>query len=139
MDSKICFKCNVLWPLHYFYKHKQMTDGHLNKCKKCVKEYANKHRQKNLEKIRAYDRDRFKIDINRRSYAMASMKNQRIKYPEKYKARTAVNNAIRDKKIEKLPCAICGNEKSTAHHEDYSKPLEVVWVCLICHHELERK
>ena len=53
----------------------------------------------------------------------------RKRNPAKYKAHNSVNNAIRDGKLSKKPCAVCGEEKVHAHHEDYSKPLDVVWLC----------
>lgn len=34
---KKCIKCNLEFNIEKFYKHKQMADGHLNKCKECCK------------------------------------------------------------------------------------------------------
>lgn len=60
--------------------------------------------------------------------------------PEERKLRKKVriiwNHYRRDKKIKNQPCEICGCDKSEAHHDDYSKPLEVRWLCRKCHRHL---
>lgn len=53
--------------------------------------------------------------------------------PEKRKAQWAVNNAVRDGKLSKAPCEVCGEEEVDGHHDDYSKPLEVRWLCRVHH------
>ena len=58
---KTCRKCNQKKSLNSYYKHNQMLDGYLNFCIDCVKKRILKHRLKNLEKIRAYDRWRRKL------------------------------------------------------------------------------
>jgi len=40
---------------------------------------------------------------------------------------------MRNGRLPKQPCKVCGEVKTQAHHEDYSKPLEVVWLCAACH------
>lgn len=54
---------------------------------------------------------------------------QRQRYPEKIKAREAVSRAVKSGKLKRLPCEVCGDQNSQAHHEDYSRPLDVVWLC----------
>ena len=45
MVKKVCFKCKKQKELNEYYKHKQMLDGHLNKCKECVKTSVKKRYQ----------------------------------------------------------------------------------------------
>ena len=129
---KKCFKCGVEKPLSEFYKHKQMSDGHLNKCKECTKRDANNHRAENLDKVREYDKKRnalphrvaarkeyAKSDAGRASKAK-TIRKYIEKYPNKYKAHNMVNNAVRDGKLFKEPCDVCGCEKVHAHHDDYA-------------------
>lgn len=44
-------------------------------------------------------------------------------------AGAAVCAAVRDGSLKRAPCVVCGKERSEAHHEDYSRPLDVVWMC----------
>lgn len=57
------------------------------------------------------------------------VKAAKKKYPEKVKARTAVYGAIQRGDLVRQPCSVCGSPKSHAHHQDYSKPLQVDWLC----------
>jgi ribosomal protein L44E len=144
MDQKYCRECKLLKSLDQFYKHKMMADGHLNKCKDCVKLRVKAHREKNIDAIRAYDRERAKEPKRRANAAEVGkrwIKNNpnkpreyRLKHVEKYRARSAVSNAIRDGRLIREPCGICGSNKRVhGHHEDYSKPLMVKWRCPKCH------
>lgn len=136
---KKCFKCGKNKELEEFYKHKKMADGHLNKCKVCARKDVSSHRDKNIESIRAYDRRRgglkHRIQANKER-----AKKFREEFPEKYKAHTALNNAVRSGKIVKPDsCSVCdGGWQIEGHHDDYSKPLEVCWLCAACHKKLHK-
>ena len=89
------------------------------------------HREKKRECDRMYKRRA------RREGIVNSTEEYRIwreKHPVAYKAHQLFNYEIRKGSIEKRPCQICGDEYAYAHHEDYTKPLEVVWLCP-AHHQ----
>ena len=110
MKEKVCFKCNTLKPLSDFYKHKQMGDGHLNKCKSCTKKDVHRHREDNLEKIREYDRNR-PNKAERISKMTDYHRDYRKKNPNKRIAHTLVNNYIRDGKLERRSfCETCNSD-----------------------------
>lgn len=54
-------------------------------------------------------------------------------------ARSVTKRAIQRGELEKGPCEVCGAEKVDAHHEDYTKPLDVRWLCSKHHAEVHRK
>jgi len=66
---------------------------------------------------------------NNRSLKQKDTATYREKHPEKTRAHWAVGNALRSGTLIKCPCEVCGDENSQAHHEDYSRPLEVRWFC----------
>lgn len=108
-----------------------MADGYLNKCKTCTKIDVKTNYNKNFVKRRNYEKKRFK-QAERKLLVSSYQNKYRKVHPEKYKARNTLNNALRDGKVFKKHC-LCGSEKVQAHHADYSKPLEVTWVCFACH------
>ena len=132
---KECFKCRETKPLSKFYRHPQMGDGHLNKCMDCAKRDVRVHRIVS-ERPREYDRERFKNNKERRVATAKRSELARKKDPIAYRARYALSNAVRDGRIKKAEkCTVCGQTvRLHGHHDDYSKPLDVVWLCAKCHH-----
>lgn len=57
---------------------------------------------------------------------------------KKRKSRIIFSNALQSGKLIRPDnCSKCGvTGKIDGHHEDYSKPLEVIWLCKICHAEI---
>lgn len=66
-----------------------------------------------------------------------TMRRQAAKFPERHHARISLGNAVRDGRVIPWPvCAIPDCEcKPQAHHPDYSRPLDVVWLCAAHHRE----
>lgn len=68
-----------------------------------------------------------------RAVAMVAHKRHWARHPEKRAARGAVSSAVQRGTLKKQPCVRCGAPKTQAHHHDYSKPLDVTWLCPPCH------
>jgi hypothetical protein len=120
------------------------------RCKECVKSSVRQYRMENLDSIQEYDRQRGRLPHRkagvkgRAARYMAKKKAVMDRYfgnnPEKRKAHTITRNAIRDGKLKVKPCVRCGFAFGIqAHHEDYSKPLDVTWLCTPCHGERHRE
>lgn len=136
--EKECFKCKTVKPLEEFYKHSQMADGHVNKCKECNKNDVTVNRNKNIEKFRAYDRERGK-NPERIKANVETTRAWREEDSRRVRAHNAVSRAIRGGYLDRLPCERCGEQKSVAHHEDYDKPLEIMWLCQPCHKQRHKE
>jgi hypothetical protein len=138
--EKKCFKCGKVKPLNKFHKHPEMADGHLNKCKECArKDIAAREKELRedpewVKKERGRGREKYERLYKGRSGSGTPQAKK--KWIERNKLKRAahlmVSNAIRDGRLFKEPCEICG-EVAEAHHDDYYKPLEVTWLC-IKHH-----
>lgn len=129
---KTCFKCRQRLHPSNFYKHPMMGDGRLGKCKECTKRDVTANREKNVEKIRAYDRARGKLP-HRVALVSSGSRRRDTENPVPRRARGKLARAVGRGVVKKQPCAVCGNKKSLGHHDDYSRPLDVIWLCQVHH------
>lgn len=58
---------------------------------------------------------------------------------EKDNARSYAGVYKRRGKLIQKPCEKCNSQDSEMHHEDYSKPLEIIWLCRSCHLKLHKQ
>ena len=134
---KKCFKCNAVKDRTEFYRHPQMADGLLGKCKECTKsDVANWYARTRNDRA-AYERIRFQ-DQGRKESIRAYTNRYRKKHRDKFLARGKLHYALRRGAIVRpASCSVCGVAcKPQAHHRDYSKPLDVQWMCFRCHREV---
>jgi len=140
---KTCFKCHKHKPLSEFYAHPMMSQGTLNKCKECTKADARRQHHKNMADPQwvAAERERQRIKERGRRAAGRVLPDQVAKNrwskrnPHKIRAQRLARAAVLSGKIPKLPCEICGNPSAQAHHDDYSRPIDVRWLCVKHHAE----
>jgi hypothetical protein len=129
-----------------------MADGHVNKCKECNKLDVRSNRKKREDYYNAYDRLRSTKPERKEYRKKNEQKPERKAKIQAYKrvwhseydmkkkaATTAVGNALRDGKLEKWPCWVCGTtENIEGHHVHYDMPLDVIWLCTKHHAEVHR-
>jgi len=141
---KQCSKCLKELPEDAFYR------GH-GQCKECcsliTRRYYVAHKAEIVAYKRHYHATHREEDIARsRRYRKAHYAETRVsiwrwnrEHPEAVQAHTKFKYALRAGKLTKpLFCTLCldGEHVLDAHHEDYSKALDVVWLCRVCHTRL---
>jgi len=122
--TKICKKCKKELKSINFYKRSKSPDGLSFMCKHCYQLYYDQ----NKAKICKYRKEYFKNDENKKKRSIV-YKRWYYKNLEKHRIYMEVYYALKTGKIKKLDCARCGGPSNHAHHSDYSKPLEVTWLC----------
>lgn len=165
MEEFLCSKCRETKPVCDAVKNKRAKSGMSGICKQCnaikSKEWRSKNkdaakafnerwRLKNLDKHNLYSRNWYSNNMESKNAKNAAwqkanpekvhaiVKRYRSNHPERARAHDALNNEVRSGKITRLPCEVCGSEVVEGHHEDYSKPLAVNWLCQKHHKEIHR-
>lgn len=117
---KKCFKCGIIKPLDEYYKHAQMGDGHLNKCKDCARNDT-MNRERELKKNPEWsekEKDRHRQKYHRLNY--------KEKHKPSYESKKKAANLWKSKYPEKVACKnLLSNIKATIkgnhlHHWSYN-------------------
>lgn len=119
--TKVCFKCGIEKPLTEFYVHKQMGDGHLNKCKDCTRKDA----KENLAK-KADD-----VEWRRKERARGREKYKRLGYVKYKRAHDEMSNVSRY--FRSLGLTLQGCE---LHHWNYNFLKDVIALPISVHRKL---
>ena len=122
-QMRICVTCHRHLPLEDFNADKRKPHGKRYRCKRC----------ESLQKS-AWHRNGGREIVRRNCKAW----RKKTGYPGwsdpiRKRARNLAQAAVRRGVLTRKPCEYCGHPKSHAHHDDYSKPLNVRWLCDPCH------
>lgn len=63
----------------------------------------------------------------------------RDRNPKAAWAHSALRAAVKRGLVEPQPCEVCGAADAEAHHHDYDRPADVIWLCRVHHREEHRR
>ncbi|MEE9354789.1 MAG: hypothetical protein V3U75_04290 [Methylococcaceae bacterium] len=134
--TKTCCYCKQVKLLSEFYTDYKSKDGYQYQCKACKKQYQQSKKGRECSK-------RYRQSEKGKKNHRCCIRRYQKHFPERKKAKDAVDWAIRTGKIPRantLKCS-CGNQaKQYHHHKGYAKEhwLDVIAVCVSCHHNMPR-
>lgn len=129
--SKACTKCGVVQPASAFNRDRSRKDGLCCWCQTCGRAQSLKYWYRNHETLLA-KRIEGRDDGDRARGREEAARQQQCN-PDKVRARQMFGNAVKRGRIQRQPCEKCGVPNAQGHHEDYSKPYDVRWMCRRCH------
>lgn len=150
--EKICTKCKRSVTLGSYYRNKENKNGLHSWCIDCCREqnlkryskerwdeyYKNDKERRDQYQISYYEQNKERVAARCHAYNQKHRAHQnelhikwRLANPMAVKAHSIVYDALKEGTLTKLPfCECCGKEGTLieAHHEDYSEPLNVIWL-----------
>ena len=130
----MCCTCKRWKASSDFYGDNRTSNGLKAQCKKCHTKtsISSRNVENHLKANRLYMRRARKKNPEKFRERERLYKNP---YDNKVSARNILNAAVKRGDIKKpKTCRDCGcSGRITAHHNDYSRPLDVEWLCYVCH------
>ncbi len=145
---KICTGCGKEKDESSFSKASKGKNGLSARCKDCrnqyyqdnkvkilaqCKMYRESHKEeKSLRDRKYFERNREKILVrcrNNKEERRKADKKYRENHSDKRRARGQSRYQIDKGNIVRQPCEKCGQPNAHAHHEDYLKPMDIIWLC----------
>lgn len=111
-------------------------NGWLHKCDVCGNEFTGRKNRRFCSvscSISNNDANRHSCGEANPNWRGGTRKRYKREHPDRVRANWIVSERYRHGKLSPKPCVLCGNIDSQAHHQDYSKPLEITWLCPSCH------
>ncbi len=143
--GKFCPRCSTDKLVTEFSRNRAKKDGFADWCKVCTKAFQTNPEQAEKSRVR---RRRWTSDPanltkfqewrrlpESRRMARARAALERGRHPDKVWARNQATLAIRRGELIPKPCEVCQRTRVDAHHDDYSKPLDVRWLCRKHHNQ----
>ena len=135
MNTRICSQCGQEKSLEEFDVNKTKPLGRSYRCQECRRIYDRQH---SSEKARKPTKIMQVAKWHQSERGKMMDKQRRLAHKAAIGAKNILNYYVEKGIIQRLPCVKCGNVNSQGHHPDYSKPLEVIWLCQ-AHHTEEHK
>lgn len=136
-QGRVCRYCGVFKRLDELVKDKDFKYDRRNECYECRAAACRRYYASNASAV-IQRTTRYKQTVAGKEVVTRGTYRMVAKYPEKRRARAMVQRAVREGRMLKpTDCSRCNSGGLIeGHHEDYSKPLEVMWLCHLCHRRL---
>lgn len=137
ITGTVMTSCGIVGVSHTIFNKMLVRSGRVEEWKK----YNSANRPTNINayyKAEGIDNPwEYSADELRRIVYKYAQRKYRRNSPKKSEARGKVSGEIAARRLKKKPCAVCGSKKVEAHHTDYDKPLDVIWLCRKHHIEAD--
>ncbi len=131
-ETAACTKCKAIKTAADFGIDRARKNGLSCWCKECMRTCARARYYRKRDVLLAHNKVRSQ-DPAYKAMINAAVRRYAERNPQKRWAHTTLNNAVRRGKLKRGDCRDCGTPNAHAHHHDYSKPFDVVWMCPRCH------